>query len=128
MRMTDFVYQIFILEEKGNKIRKEQKKIGKKEDAKAERVLSMYKRLKEGKIISKAEESEHYNVAPRTIQRDLTDIQCFLRGQNSETGEIQEIVFDRDANGYRLETRLQNHPGMDARWGGRGNRKLKHQV
>ena len=32
----------------------------KKEDAKAERVLSMYKRLKEGKIISKAGESEHY--------------------------------------------------------------------
>ena len=104
MRMTDFVYQIFILKEKGNQIRKEQKKIGKKEDAKAERVLSMYKRLKEGKIISKVEESEHYNVAPRTIQRDLTDIQCFLRGQNSETGEIQEIVFDRDANGYRLGT------------------------
>ena len=78
-------------------------------DAKAERILSIYSRLKQGKFVYKAEESLKYDVAQRTIQRDLSDIQCFLNNQNNEAGEIQEIVFDRKAGGYRLETKRQNH-------------------
>lgn len=77
-------------------------------DAKSERVLSIYSRLKHGKVIYKAEESIRFDVAQRTIQRDIADIQCFLNNQNSETGEIQEIVFDRKSGGYRLETKVQN--------------------
>ena len=42
----------------------------------------------------------------RTIQRDIGDIQNFLQNQGSATGEIQEIVYDKYRNGYRLETRL----------------------
>ncbi|EOS72085.1 hypothetical protein C818_00232 [Lachnospiraceae bacterium MD308] len=75
---------------------------------KAERVLSIYSRLKEGKTIKKTEESNAYGVAPRTIQRDIADIQNFLQNQNSETGEIQQVAFDKEAGGYRLETKVKN--------------------
>lgn len=75
---------------------------------KTERVLSMYSRLKQGKVICKAEEANRYDVATRTIQRDISDIQCFLQNQNNETGEVQEIVYDRCLGGYRLETKAEN--------------------
>ncbi len=81
----------------------------KEAEDKAERVLSIYSRLQSGKILYKAEESNRYGVAPRTIQRDIADIQSFLQNQNSETGEIQEIVFDKKNGGYRLETKIQSN-------------------
>lgn len=82
--------------------------MGKESEDKAERILSIYTRLKNGKSIYKIEESNRYGVAPRTIQRDIAEIQSFLQNQNNETGEIQEIVFDKKSGGYRLETKLQN--------------------
>lgn len=75
---------------------------------KAERILSIYSRLKQGRVIYKEQESMAFAVAPRTIQRDIADIQCFLQNRSSETGEIEEIVFDKGAGGYRLETRVRN--------------------
>lgn len=80
---------------------------------KAERILSIYTRLKEGKILNKTDEAERFGVASRTIQRDIADIQIFLQNQNYETGEVQEIIFDRLKNGYRLDTKL--HTGLDAK-------------
>lgn len=77
-------------------------------DDKSERVLSIYFRLKQGQIICKAEESARYEVSLRTIQRDIADIQCFLQNQSSETGELQEIVYDRNSGGYRLETKTES--------------------
>ena len=59
-------------------------------------------------MIYKEQESIAFAVTPRTIQRDIADIQCFLQNQGSETGEIEEIVFDKGAGGYRLETRVRN--------------------
>lgn len=94
----------YILEEKETG----RKNMDKSSDAKSERILSIYSRLRQGKVIYKAEESLHFDVAQRTIQRDIADIQCFLNNKNSETGEIQEIMFDRQSGGYRLETKLQN--------------------
>ncbi|MCD8046555.1 MAG: WYL domain-containing protein [Clostridiales bacterium] len=76
---------------------------------KSERILSIYSRLKEGRIIDKAEESAAFGVNPRTIQRDISDIQNFLKNQNSETGEVQEVIYDREARGYRLQTKVQKH-------------------
>lgn len=81
----------------------------KKADDKAERVLSIYSRLREGQIIDKEAESNRYGVAQRTIQRDISDIQCFLQTQSFDTGEIHEVVFDRSVGGYRLETKLKKH-------------------
>lgn len=80
---------------------------------KAERILSIYTRLREGKILNKADEAKRFGVTSRTIQRDIADIQTFLENQGCETGEVQEIIFDRSKNGYRLETKL--HTGLEAR-------------
>lgn len=102
-RMTVCVHDIVFTRRKRNR----RENMDKSSDAKSERVLSIYSRLRQGKVIYKAEESLHFDVAQRTIQRDIADIQCFLNNQNSETGEIQEIVFDRKSGGYRLETKLQ---------------------
>lgn len=76
-------------------------------DDKANRILSIYTRLKEGRIIYKAKECAAYGVNPRTIQRDIADIQTFLQNQVNENGEIQEIKFDRKLGGYRLETKVE---------------------
>lgn len=79
--------------------------MGKESENKAGRILSIYSRLKQGKVINKREESDRYEVAERTIQRDITDMQCFLQEQASVSGEIQEIVYDKKKGGYILQTR-----------------------
>ena len=61
---------------------------------KAERILTIYTKLKQRKIIYKDALIEKYGVSARTVQRDITDIQEFLQSQFMEEGNIQEIVFD----------------------------------
>lgn len=78
-------------------------------DSKAERILSIYAQLKDGKLVFKSKESAKYGVTPRTIQRDIVDIQCFLQNQGNETGEVQEIVFDRKSGGYKMETKCETN-------------------
>ena len=51
------------------------------QEDKAERVLSLYSRLRKGKIINKSDEAERFGVSLRTIQRDIADIQNFLQDQ-----------------------------------------------
>lgn len=75
---------------------------------KAERVLTIYTKLKQGKIIYREELSLKYGVSVRTIQRDITDIQAFLQNQFMEAGNIQEIVFDKKVGGYRLQVKQIN--------------------
>lgn len=74
----------------------------KKEEDKAERVLSMYSRLKQGKTIKKEEECLQYGISDRTFQRDISTIQNFLQNQNNKTGEKQKIKFKSEFGGYRL--------------------------
>lgn len=76
---------------------------------KAARILSIYSRMRQGQLIRKEEESVKYGVTVRTIQRDIDDIKCFLQNQETETGEVQEVTFDRGSGGYRLETSAQSH-------------------
>ena len=84
---------------------KERAKVGKESEDKAERILSIYTRLKMGKVIFKEKESAEFGVATRTIQRDIADIQCFLQNQTMESGEVQEIIFDKKIGGYILQTK-----------------------
>lgn len=72
---------------------------------KAERILSIYSRLKKGKVIFKEKESSDFGVAIRTIQRDIADIQCFLQNQATDSGELQEVIFDKKAGGYVLQAK-----------------------
>ncbi len=87
---------------------KEADKMKNNTDDKAERILSIYTKLKQGKLIYREELSEKFGVSPRSIQRDITDIQNFLQNQFMETGNIQEIVFDKKAGGYRLQIKQTN--------------------
>lgn len=79
--------------------------MGRDSEDKAGRILSIYTRLKQGKVIYKKEESIRYGVAERTIQRDIVDIQCFLEEHASTSGEIQEIIFEKALGGYVLQTK-----------------------
>lgn len=74
---------------------------------KAERILFIYSKLKQGKVIYKEEESTHYRVSSRTIQRDIADIQNFLGNQGIETGDIEKIVYDKNQGGYVLHTKYK---------------------
>ena len=65
--------------------------------AKAERVLSMYDRLLDGKMIRKTEEAVRFHVNTRTIQRDLDDIRAHL---SEERHENMELVYDRKNMAY----------------------------
>lgn len=79
--------------------------MGKESEDKAGRILSIFNRLTQGKVISKQKESLEYRVAERTIQRDIADIQCYLQNLTSANGEAQEIVFDKSLGGYVLQTK-----------------------
>lgn len=87
--------------------------MSKESEDKAERVLSIYARLKQGKVIKKEEESLRYQVATRTIQRDIADIQSFLQNQEMETGEVQKVIYDKGQAGYVLQTKYRKQ--MEAR-------------
>ena len=67
--------------------------------SKAERILSIYDRLTEGRILVKRDESVRFNVDMRTIQRDLEDIRAYL--MNSRQVGL-ELVYDKREKGYRI--------------------------
>ncbi len=79
--------------------------MGRDSEDKAGRILSIYTRLKQGKVIYKQEESIRYGVAERTIQRDIVDMQCFLQEHASMFGEIQEIIYEKTLADYLLQTK-----------------------
>ena len=83
--------------------------MGNEAQDKAQRVLTIYSKLKHGKMIFKGAESRKYGVSARTIQRDIADIQAFLQEQENENGELREVVFDKEKGGYRLETKVSEN-------------------
>lgn len=76
------------------------------------RILQIYAKLADGYLINKAEEARIYGVNERSIQRDIDDIRNFLDADSERTGVVNQVIYDRTAKGYRLETlykiRLQN--------------------
>ena len=67
-------------------------------DFKSSRMLVIYDDLLRGKSLSKKELSERFHVAPRSIQRDMDLLRCFL----AEQGTTQELIYDRKEKAYRL--------------------------
>lgn len=74
-------------------------------EEKSMRVLSIYSRLYDGEVINKRQECERYGVSERTIQRDISIIQCHLEEQGTSGKKVQEIIYDRNRKGYRMESR-----------------------
>lgn len=72
-------------------------------DNKANRILTIYDRLRKGYVLSKKEIANEFGVNVRTIQRDLDDVRNYLA--NNFQGE--EIIYDYQAKGYIMDN-LQN--------------------
>ena len=71
------------------------------------RVLQIYSKLSDGYVVNKAEEAARYGVNERSIQRDIDHIRNFLDEDSERTGNVNSIVYDRIAKGYKLETLYQ---------------------
>ena len=67
-------------------------------ELKSARLLSIYARLLNGRVLNKQELAQEFGVTARSIQRDLESLRSFL--SNEMLG--QDVVYDRAAGGYRL--------------------------
>ena len=70
---------------------------------KIQRVLGIYKKLVSGEIVNKVEEANNYGVNERSIQRDIDDIRSFMESEVGRTGIINNVIYDREKKGFRLE-------------------------
>lgn len=69
--------------------------------SKNERILGIYLRLCQGKIISKREEAGRYKVDERSIQRDIDDIRAFLDEQATlGIEDDRSVAYDRVRKGF----------------------------
>ena len=68
-------------------------------DKKVERIISLYNRLSEGEVINKADEAARFEVAEKSIQRDLEDIRAYFSGNHLSN---KELIYDRNKKGYVL--------------------------
>lgn len=73
-----------------------------------DRLLAMYAQLAEGKPVYKAREAVKYNCSLRSIQRDIEDLRSFFADRSETTGVVQELIYDRKLNAYRLVPPLRN--------------------
>ena len=71
---------------------------------KIERVLAIYTKFLNGKIVNKAQEATAYGVNERSIQRDVDDIRNFLELDIEGSGIVNSVVYDRTQKGYRMES------------------------
>lgn len=70
---------------------------------KNQRVLDMYVRLCEGKILNKAEEALKFGVDERSIQRDVDDIRAFLDARSINEGtEHRSVLYNRVKKGFEM--------------------------
>lgn len=81
--------------------------------SKIERVLGIYKRLRDKDSVNKAEMAYEYNVDERSIMRDIEDIRSFLISNADRYGGKQlSVVHSNNHNGYVLledkDTQLTN--------------------
>ena len=71
---------------------------------KSERLLQIYSKLVNGDIVSKKELAHQFRVTERSIQRDMESLRCFFADQDLQ----QDIVYDKQKNGYRLKQNNSN--------------------
>lgn len=79
---------------------------------KVNRVLALYTKLMNGKMVYKLEEVQNWNVNERSIQRDIESIRMFLDTHPEGVPFHGSIVYDREHKAYRLDempkTKLTN--------------------
>lgn len=67
-----------------------------------DRLLYMYSRLVDGKMLYKKEETQRFSCSLRSIQRDIEDLRSFLHEQNEATGLVQDLVYNQKLGAYQL--------------------------
>lgn len=70
---------------------------------KTERILFLYTKLLDGQVMRKDELAKRFGVNEKSIQRDLEDIRNFLEETEIEGGTGNQLVYDYQERGYRLE-------------------------
>jgi len=74
---------------------------------KTNRILYIYAKLLEGKVLKKSELAKQTGVNEKSIQRDLDDIREFLGDTKIHDGNISQLIYDYNAKGYCLEQNRQ---------------------
>lgn len=65
------------------------------------RILDIYTRLSEGKIICKKKEAKRFGVDERSIQRDIDDIRAFMDERKTDrASDYRLIEYDRSKKGF----------------------------
>lgn len=68
---------------------------------KAPRILDLYVRLCEGRVINKKEEAARFHVDERSIQRDIDEIRKYLSNQVvSSPGDCRTVEYSREQKGF----------------------------
>lgn len=68
------------------------------------RVLYLYDHLKGGELINPENTASLFEVDQRTVQRDISDIRCYLADELALHGNFTEtVVYDRSKGGYLLK-------------------------
>ena len=68
------------------------------------RVLYLYDHLKGGNLINSENTARLFDVDQRTVQRDISDIRCYLADGVVLHGNCNEtIVYNRSEGGYMLK-------------------------
>lgn len=67
-----------------------------------DRLLYMYSRLVDGKLLYKKEEANRFGCSLRSIQRDIDDLRSFLHEQNEASGIVQDLVYNKQLGAYQL--------------------------
>ena len=65
------------------------------------RLLGIYEALNKGELVSKASLAQQYNVAEKTIQRDIDDLRAYLADTHFDEAEVS-IKYDKIRKGYYL--------------------------
>lgn len=81
----------------------EREKGGSREKEKVNRVLDIYTKLTNGSVVTKKEMADEYHVSAKSIQRDIDDVRDFLDKTSTNTGIINNVIYDKARKGYRLE-------------------------
>ncbi len=69
--------------------------------SKNNRILDIYTRLSEGRIINKSQEAQKFGVDERSIQRDIDDIRAFLAERRSDkVTDSRMIEYDHKQKGF----------------------------
>ncbi|WP_314024497.1 helix-turn-helix transcriptional regulator [Filifactor alocis] len=70
---------------------------------KVARILTIYSKLINGCVVNKGDEANRFRVNERSIQRDIDDIRNYLEQEAYEHGIINDVIYDREQHGHRLD-------------------------